>query len=56
MKGYILSFMEKGDLRITKNYSGKTLIDMTAKAYDTPLCNCIQPEVEKILWKNQNNF
>ena len=46
----------KGDLRITKNYRDITLTAIAAEVYNVLLHNCIQPEVEKILRKNQNSF
>ena len=52
-KSCVLSFPKKGALRITKNVRGITL---AAKVFITPLHNCIQPEIEKIPWKNQNGF
>ena len=51
-KGCIISFYKKGDLRITKNDWGITFI--AAKVYKTLLLNCIEAEIENILWKNQN--
>ena len=50
------SFPKKSDLGIAKNYSGITLTAITAKFYDALLFNWIKPEIEKILWKNQNSF
>ena len=41
---------------ITKNYKDINLIAMAAKFFNTPLLNRIQPEIEKIMWKNQNVF
>ena len=49
-KGCILPFPKKGDLRIAKNYRGITLTSLAAKVYNTLLLNCIEPEIEKILW------
>ena len=43
---------KKGDLGITKNYSGITLTAIAAKVNNTLLFNCIRPEIEKILRKN----
>ena len=34
MKGCILPFAKKGNLRITKNYRGITLTDIGAKVYN----------------------
>ena len=56
MKGCILSFPKKGDLRIAKNYQGITLTFIAAKIYNVLLLNCIKPEIEKVLGKNQNSF
>ena len=47
---------KKGDLGTTKNYSGITLTAIAAQVYNTLLLNDIQPEIEKILRKNQNGF
>ena len=52
----IFSFSNKGDLRITKNYSGIILTAIVTKLYNALLLNHILPEVEKILLKNQNEF
>ena len=51
----ILPFPKKSDLRITKNYIGKTLIVTAAKVKISLLLNWIRPE-EKILRKNQVGF
>ena len=37
MKGCILSFLEKGDLRITKNSRGIILTALAAKVYNAQL-------------------
>ena len=42
--------------RLAKNYRGITLTSITAKIYNALLRNCIEPKIEKILWKNQNGF
>ena len=55
-KGFILSFQQKGDLGITKNYRGVTLTFITTKVYNSLLRNCIEPEIEKVLRKNQDGF
>jgi len=55
-KGCILPFPKKGDLGIAKNYRGITLTAIAAKIYNALLLNRIQPEIEKILRKNQNGF
>ena len=39
---------------IAKNYYGITLTSIAAKIYNTLQLNRIEPEIEKILWKNQN--
>ena len=31
-------------------------LSKTVKVYNTLLLNCIEPEIEKVLWKNQNDF
>ena len=51
-----LLFPKKGNLRITKNYRGITLTAIAAKVYNTLLLNHIQPKIQKVLRKNQNNF
>ena len=55
-KGCILSFPKKGDLGLSRNYWGITLTSIAAKVYNALLLNCIEPEIEKILKKNQNGF
>ena len=55
-KGCIHPFPKKGDPGIAKNYRGITLTSIAAKIYNTLLLNCIEPEIEKVLWKNQNGF
>ena len=52
----VLSFSKKGDLRIAKNYRDISLTSITAKIYNALLLNRIEPEIEKIHWKNQNDF
>ena len=56
MKGCILHYQKKGNLRINKNYSGITLTAIVTKVYNALLLNCIQHEIKKILMKNQNEF
>ena len=48
--------LKKGDLRITKNYRGRTLTSIVAKVYNALLLNHIEPEIEKVMRKNQNAF
>ena len=55
MKGCILPFPKKGDLRLAKNYRGITLTSIAAKIYNALLRNRIEPKID-ILWKNQNGF
>ena len=55
-EGCILPFPKKGDLGITNNYRGITLTAIAAKIYNSMLLNRIQPEIEKVLRKNQNGF
>ena len=55
-KGCILPFSKKSDIGITKNYWGITLTSIADKIYNALLLNYIEPEIEKILWKNQNGF
>ena len=56
MKGYILPFSKKGDLRLAKNYRGITLTSIAAKIYNALLRNRIEPKINNILRKNQNGF
>ena len=55
-EGCILPFPKKGDLGLSKNYRGITLTSIAAKIYNSLLLNRVQPEVEKVLRKNQNGF
>ena len=55
-RSWILPFLETSDLRISKNYRGITLTAIAAKVYNTLLLNRIQPEIKKILRKNENGF
>ena len=55
-KGCILLFPKKGDLGLAKNYRGITLTSIAAKIYNALLRNCIVPQIDKILRKNQNGF
>ena len=56
MKGCILPFPKKGDLGLAKNHRGITLTSIAAKIYNARLCNCIEPKIDNILWKNLNGF
>ena len=56
MKGCILPFPKKGDLGLAKNYRGITLPSIAAKIYNALLRNCIEPKIDNILRKNQNDF
>ena len=51
----ILPFPKKGNLGITKNYRVRNLTSIGAKVYKV-LLNRIEPEIVKILLKNQNSF
>ena len=55
-EGCILPFPKKGDLGLTSNYRGITLTAIAAKIYNAMLLNRIQPEIEKVLRRNQNGF
>lgn len=55
-EGCILPFPKKGDLSQTSNYRGITLTSIAAKVYNGLLLHRIQPEIEKILRRNQNGF
>ena len=52
MKGCILPFPKKGNLGLAKN----NLTSIVVKIYNALLRNCIEPKIENILWKNQNDF
>ena len=56
MKGCILHFTKKGDLRLAKNYRGITLTSIATKIYNALLRNRIEPKINNILRKNQNGF
>ena len=56
MKGCILPFSKKGNLRLAKNYQGITLTSIAAKRYNALLCNHIEPKIENILRKNQDGL
>ena len=51
-----MPFPKRGDLGKTSNYRGITLFFTAAKIYNALLLNRIQPEMEKILRRNQNGF
>ena len=55
-KECILPFPKKGDLGIAKNYRGITLTSIAAKIYNALQLSCIETEIEKVLWMNQNDF
>ena len=56
MKGCILPFPKKGDLRLDKNYRGITLASIAAKIYNALLQNCTEPKIDYILRKNRNGL
>ena len=56
LKGCILPFPKKGDLRLAKNYRGITLTYIAAKIYNARLRNRIEPKIDNNLWKNQNGY
>ena len=56
MKGCILPFSKKCDLGLAKNYRGITLTSIAAKIYNALLRNRIEPKIDNILRKNQNDF
>ena len=47
---------KKSDLGIAKNYRGITLTSIATKIYNVLLPNHVEPEIEKVLRKNQNGF
>ena len=55
-KGSILSFPNKGDLGLIKNYRDIIFTTIAAKIHNTLLLSCIQPEIKKFLGKNQDSF
>ena len=54
--GCILPFPKKGDLGLAKNYRGITLTSIAVKIYNALLRNRIEPKIDNILRKNQNDF
>ena len=56
MKGCILTFPKKGDLGLAKNYWGLTLTSIVAKMYNALQRNRIEPKIDIIIRKNQNDF
>ena len=56
MKGCILRFPKKGDLRLAKNYRSITLTSIAVKIYNALLRNRIEPKIDNILTKDQNGF
>lgn len=54
-EGCIIPIPKKGNLALT-NYRGITLTTIAAKIYNLLLLNCIRPEMEGILRRNQNGF
>ena len=55
-KSFILPFLKEDDLRIAKNYRGITITSIAVKIYNALIFNRIEPEIEKVLRKNQNAF
>ena len=55
-KGCILPFPKKGDLGLAKNYQGITLTSIAVKIHNALLRNRIEPKIDNILRKNQNDF
>ena len=56
VKGCILPFPKKGDLGLAKNNRGISLTSIVAKIHNALLRNRIEPNIDKILRKNQNGF
>ena len=56
IKGCILPFPKKGDLKITKNYRCITLTSIATTVFNALFLNCIKLEIKKILRKNQDGF
>ena len=55
MKGCILPFPKKSDLRLAKNYRGITLTCIAAKIYNALLRNRTEPKIDNILRKNTSS-
>ena len=51
-----LPSLKKGDLILAKNYQGITSTSIVAKIYNALFYNCIEPKIENIHRKNQNDF
>ena len=51
-----MPLLKKGNLSLTKNYRGITLISIAAKIFNLMILNRIRPEIDPILRKNQNGF
>ena len=49
-------FPKKGDLGLAKNYRSITVISTASWIYNALLNNRIAAKIEKIFWKNQNDF
>ena len=56
MKGCVLPFPKKGELRLAKNYRGITLTSIAAKIYNALLRNRTEPKIDNIVRKNQNGY
>ena len=55
-KGLHSPLPNQGIFGIAKNYRGITLTSMVAKVYNVTLLSHFEPEMEKILRKNENGF
>ena len=55
-KGIHPPFPEKSDLGMAENYRGITLTSIAGKIYNALLRNRIEPKIENILRKNQNDL
>ena len=55
-KCYIPLFPKKSYLGITKKYRGTTCTSIAAEVYNVQLLNRIQPEIERVLTKDQKGF
>ena len=55
-KSYILPFFQERWQQNCQELKGIILIPIVVKIYNALLLNRIEPEMEKILWKNKNGF
>ena len=56
LKSQIIPVPKKGDLSLTTNYRGISLLPIAAKIYNKLILNRLVPQVEPLLRNNQNGF